>query len=171
MRRLLWLRHPGSLPKVTSPCGPRGEGSLAARASKDTGRSSGQPIMGSPGTWEALTGGLSLLSPRLPLHRAHPAHHLPLTLQRLRHSRRGIQLFSPEIRPAEVQTDQNAQPLFLLSPGYPSNPRKASKAGYPQKSQLEHSASLAPVPPHSTTTSSPATALGEGPGPPGVKAG
>lgn len=62
LQRLLWLRYPESLPKVTSPCGPWGEGSFAVIASEDTGRSSGQPSMGSPGTWEALMEGLTFLS-------------------------------------------------------------------------------------------------------------
>lgn len=127
--------------------------------------------MGSPGTREALTEGLTLRSPRLPLPRPLLSpHHLPLTLPRLRHSRGGIDLFSPEMKLAEVHTDQNAQPLFFLSPRYPSKPRKASRTGYPWKSQLEPSTSLPPVPPHSTT-SNPAPALGKGPGPPGERAG
>lgn len=92
LQKLLWLRYQESLPKVTSPCGPWAEGSLADRASKDTGRSSGQPRIGSPGTWEALNEGLALLSPCLPLPRTPPFPP------------------SPSLNPTKAQTQHRRNP-------------------------------------------------------------
>ena len=138
-----------------------GRGLLRGQNLKGTGRSSGQPSVGLPGTRErTLPSRCRLLA--CPLHRA-PPYPGPIALPRLRASRGGIQLFSPEMKLAEVQIDQNAQPPLFLSSRYSSKPGKASRAGDPQGPQHELPASL-PTP-RLHTPGNRATPTGQGPAP------